>query len=304
MNKRIRMPFKKYVVDFNNECANRSTLFGGRRLLLMTLIGFFALALTACDKREDESEELLTAWQCNVLVACHQSNTRFGMVGDSWTDFAYGLEVQHDLRDWLTEDHGYQITDAVLAGQTLSGDLHEARGFQRVIEKAGPELKYMLLSLGGNDLLANISAYENAATRDAIIANRFDTIESNLRSMIYQGNSIKQGLYGGTGLVWIIHGYDYANPAKVAFCDLSSTALTTAEKEALMQNLLDRYNTRLLNISAAVPELHYIDLRGTLGGPPVSDPNLKLDCIHPNEVGFRMVTNRYVEALRLITTDK
>lgn len=258
--------------------------------------------MPACDSQK--SENVPNAIECYILSLCFQENTRFGMVGDSWTDFGFGIQIQRDLRDWLVASHGYNMTEVVLAGQTLEADLNRARGFQRVIESAGPNLKFMLISLGGNDLLDNINDYGNAVDPNTVLFTRLDIYEANLRSMIAQGDFLKIQLYGGEPLTWILHGYDYPNPAKVTGCNLTTGGFTETQKETLFQNTLDQFNIRQQAIAASMTNVLQIDLRGTLGGPPTSASGLKIDCIHPNDAGFEIVASRYATSLQLFTPER
>lgn len=273
-----------------------------RQFALSAVLLLPVFAGVACDSQK--SDDLPNAIQCYILSQCYQENTRFGMVGDSWTDFGFGIQVQRDLRDWLVIDHGYQMTEVVLAGQTLEGDLNRARGFQRVIEQAGPQLKYMLLSLGGNDLLDNINEYGSASDPTTVRAARLDVYEANLRNMIAQGDFLKIQLYGGGPLTWILHGYDYANPEKVTACNLTTGGFSEAQKETFFRENLDAYNARQQTIAGSMSNVEWIDLRGTLGGPSISNPNLKIDCIHPNDVGFQLIAARYAAALQTITPER
>ena len=63
-------------------------------------------------------EALLINARCDLVTDCPSAGAKFGMVGDSWTDFAGGLPLQTDLHDWLIEGYGYEIQAFVLAGHT------------------------------------------------------------------------------------------------------------------------------------------------------------------------------------------
>ncbi|MCR9145237.1 MAG: SGNH/GDSL hydrolase family protein [bacterium] len=272
------------------------------RLPGAVLLAVALAAMPACDSQK--SDDIPNAIDCYILSLCFQENTRFGMVGDSWTDFGLGIQIQRDLRDWLEVSHGYNMTEVVLAGQTLEADLNRARGFQRVIERAGPELAYMLISLGGNDLLDNINEYGSAADPNTVLDARLNAYEANLRNMIAQGDFLKIQMYGGEPLTWILHGYDYANPEKVSGCNLTTGSFSAAQKDTLFQTNLDQYNIRQQAIAASMNNVLHIDLRGTLGGPPTSNPGLKIDCIHPNDPGFEIIASRYAAGLQLITQER
>lgn len=275
---------------------------GAGRIVSAALLAMLLAVLPACDSQK--SDDLPNAIECYILSLCFQENTRFGMVGDSWTDFGFGVQIQRDVRDWLVASHGYRMTEVVLAGQTLEADLNRARGFQRVIERAGPELKYMLISLGGNDLLDNINEYGSAADPNTVLTARLDTYEANLRSMIAQGDFLKIQMYGGAPLTWVLHGYDYANPERVTGCNITTGGFSATQKEQLFQTNLDQFNIRQQAIAASMSNVVHIDLRATLGGPPTSASGLKIDCIHPNDPGFEIIATRYAAGLQLLTPER
>jgi len=179
------------------------------------------------------------------------------------------------------------------------------RGFDRVIRNSGPELRYMLVSLGGNDLLANNRAYWLNGV-DAELDNRLARLDVVHRQIILQGNLIKQTLYGGDPLIWFISGYDYPNPSLENSCVRGSinAGMPASQGPAQTARIIDRYQTYLSGLTSRAPGLHVIELRGTLGGPNESIPSLKFDCIHPNSAGFGLLAARYVESLQQVTLDK
>ncbi|HRG77914.1 MAG TPA: SGNH/GDSL hydrolase family protein, partial [Leptospiraceae bacterium] len=69
------------------------------------------------------------------------------------------------------------------------------------------------------------------------------------------------------------------------------------EVTALVVDGLADYNNMLRDITTREPQLRYIDLRGTLGGPPASSAGNMWDCIHPNTGGFNLIAKKYVNAL-------
>lgn len=227
------------------------------------------------------------------------------MVGDSWTDFAAGLPLQTDLHDWLIDSYGYNIQAFVLAGHTAEAELNLLRGFDRVIRTSGPGLKYMFVSLGGNDLLANNRAYWLNGV-DAELDARLARLDVVHRSIILQGNLIKQTLYGGEPLIWFISGYDYPNPSLDSSCVRGSlnAGMPASQAAAQTARIIDRYQTYLNTLPAKIPGVYTIELRGTLGGPQESITSLKFDCIHPNTAGFGLLAARYVETVRQVTTEQ
>ncbi len=254
---------------------------------LILLIGF-----TACDRSSDPGDEVLANLQCEIITTC-PSPSKFGMIGDSWTDFAFGLELQRDMLDWLRMD-GFRITASVVAGHTLRNEVESKRGFIQVINNAGPEIKYMFVSLGGNDMLGSIGEYEANGFETVLLA-RQTSMEIRLKRLVQEANFYKQQKYGGAPLTFFIHGYDYPNPNLNSSCVLSALTegATQSEAEDLIRNITNRHNVFLARMDTEIPELHYIDLRATLGGPPVSRSDLMFDCIHPNDAGFQFVANRF-----------
>lgn len=163
----------------------------------------------------------------------------------------------------------------------------------------------MLVSLGGNDLLANNRAYWLNGV-DAELDNRLARLDVVHRQIILQGNLIKQTLYGGDPLIWFISGYDYPNPSLENSCVRGSinAGMPASQGPAQTARIIDRYQTYLSGLTSRAPGLHVIELRGTLGGPNESIPSLKFDCIHPNSAGFGLLAARYVESLQQVTLDK
>ncbi len=285
------------------------------RAHMSALTGFLLVAalfvLSACDSRKNVFDSADANLACLAAADCGTAarGTRFGMIGDSWTDLLLGVPAIRTMSDFLQEDYGYGITRATLGGQTLRVALQTGLHY-RVIDTAGPDLKYMLLSLGGNDLSFNAAAFtaDPAAERQRV----FDEIRANLLQMIRDGNNYKISKWGGGPLLWIIHGYDYSNPdnpfgtLSVEGCRSTfiSRGFTDAQVDGDIRATLDLYNTWLAETTALEVNLRYIDLRGTLGGPPISDVGNMFDCIHPTTGGFSLITARYVTSLELLTNNE
>lgn len=272
-----------------------------KRILLVLFAGALA---GACSRHDSAKDEYINQLRCDFLTECSAAGTRFGMVGDSWTDFFFGLPVSRDLHDWLITEHGYSITSSVIAGQTAEVEVNQFRGFERVIRMSGPNLKYMLISLGGNDMLANTGAY--FPNPDPVLHSRLNRVEANLRNMIASGDFLKVQLYGGASLQWFIHGYDYPNPEIEQSCVRGAINAGMSQTAAfqMARDMVDHINDQYRVMAASVPNLHYIDLRGTLGGPPISSPLLKTDCIHPNDQGFRVLADRFALGIEAVTPEK
>lgn len=272
-----------------------------RKVLLLLL----AVLIVQCDRDDSDLPlELLGALECEIATTCPVQQTKFGLVGDSWTDFAFGAPIQKDLLDTLRDEYGYNITASALAGLTVRREVEEKRGYINVINTAGPDLSYMLISLGGNDLLASTSEYVTDGI-DFTINQRLASIELRLDRMIIEGNFLKQQNYGGNPPVWFFHGYDYANPNKETSCISGAINAGLPEEAAktIPPVVLNRFNSFLATYTTRNASARYLDLRGTLGGPDVSNPDLMFDCIHPNTLGHSLIAARYHETLKGYTGD-
>ncbi len=267
----------------------------------------FLLLITlcfGCDSKKGPSENLAINSLCYIYASCNgQTNSRVGMVGDSWTDLLFGLPAVETLRIQLQKYHGYEITGATLGGQTLNVALNQGLHIQ-TINEAGPGVTTILLSLGGNDLQANLSQY--VGNVDSTKQARFANIRQNLKTLILTGNEYKISRFGGAPLRWIIHGYDYSNPDKGAVipgsdegCVSKFTAagFSAVGLNTFTGNLLNDYNEFLRSMTREEPNFYYVDLRRTLGGPPISRADLMLDCIHPNDLGFRSLGTKYANSI-------
>lgn len=278
--------------------------FGFIRSISVGFIFFIMMGLSNCDSPKTADQDLTANLLCYSFAQCEGTSpgTKFVMLGDSWTDLLYGVPAVQTLRFHLEKEHNYRITGATLGGQEMSRVLTSGLHIQ-AINEAGADVKYVLLSLGGNDLQYRPAEY--VADPEGERNKRFAQIETNLRNIILTGNAHKMNKYGGDSLTWIIHGYDYPNPFNenpLSPTSCRSSLLNAGLAESQIQDFssgnLDRYNEHLISITTRISDLRYIDLRGTLGGPPYSDSNQMLDCIHPTSLGFKLITNRYVQNLK------
>jgi hypothetical protein len=257
------------------------------------------------------TEEIKISLLCRVAVVCTPDTrgTKFGMIGDSWTDILLGVPVIETLRVQLERYHGYRITGSTLGGQTLNA-ANSSLLYTRVIDEAGTDIKYMLLSLGGNDLLGSPSGYVGKLEQEK--QARFSLLQTNFQQIIQGGNAYKMQKYGGAPLVWIVHGYDYSNPDAKApeisttGCRTSYTSVgfTNTEVNNFAPSVLNDFNSFLVNLTRIEPQLRYIDLRGTLGGPPFSNAGNMFDCIHPTSGGFSLLAKKYVAVLQGYTNNE
>jgi hypothetical protein len=266
------------------------------------------LTLENCDTKKEYTDDIALNIICYSFAGCNQNQpARIGMIGDSWTDLLIGYPFVETLRVQLEKNHGYQITGATLGGQTLEAAANLGLQYQ-VIDQAGASVKVILLSLGGNDIQANLRDY--TLDLESARSLRFSKIKSSLRNIIQTGNAYKLSKFGGSPLKWIIHGYDYTNPnMRPVIPDADegcnarfvSAGFNLANVEDFSSKQLDAYNEMLRSFTSEEPTYYYVDLRRTLGGPPKSNANLMLDCIHPNNLGFEFLGNKLSRLISPIT---
>lgn len=270
-------------------------------ILILLLFWFTA----NCDSSKGRLQALDVKMACNLVASCNnQRAVKFGIIGDSWTDLVLGTDVIDSLRVQLEKYHGYNLVGSTIGGQQLSTVYKQGIHYQ-VIEQAGSSVQYMILSLGGNDMQTNPKSYLN--NEESEKQKRFLQIKENLFNLIRTGNLYKINRYGGGPLLWIIHGYDYPNPdvATNFPCRtyLVNEGFNSSSVSDFQKNLLDSYNDYLKSLTFEDSQLRYIDLRGTLNGPP-SKQEYMFDCIHPNSLGFRILGERYVPILQGYTNNE
>lgn len=267
------------------------------------LLGFVSVFLGNCDTKKNQYPEQFKAQLlCSVGVICPtQRGVKYGILGDSWTDLALGVPLIESLRVQLEKNYNYKMVGSTLAGQTMA-TIYQTGMHTRVIDEAGPDIKYMLLSLGGNDVQGDPKKYVGRMAAEK--QERFNLVQTTLLNMIRTGNAYKVQKYGGAPLLWIIHGYDFSNPDVPSRPDstgcrptMKAAGLTDTEITSLVVDGLVDYNNMLRDITTREPQLRYIDLRATLGGPPTSFAGNLWDCIHPNTGGFGLIAKKYVSAL-------
>ena len=278
-----------------------------KNIRLIVLIGI-SLFLIHCDKKKDPLNDLETNLLCTSFAICDgETPAKTGIIGDSWTDILLGFPIVETLRPQLENRFNYQFAGATLGGKTLQQVVSQGLQFQ-VIDQGGADMKVVLLSLGGNDIQANLNEY--IGNVDAVQAQRFARIKANLKQLIITGNAYKIARFGGPPIKWIIHGYDYPNPympAAIAGSDegcktkFDRIGLIVPDAAVFTSAQLDAFNNLLVEITREEPSLIYVDLRNTLGGKPNSRAELMLDCIHANNLGYTLLADKLARLIYPVT---
>lgn len=278
-----------------------------KKLKYTLLLGISAF-LIHCDTKKDYLDSVGSNILCTSFAFCKgEAPAKTGIIGDSWTDILLGFPFVETLRPQLENRFQYKFVGATLGGRTLQHVVSQGLQFQ-VIDQGGADMKVIILSLGGNDIQANLSEYIGKI--DSVQAQRLATLKANLKHLIVTGNAYKIARFGGAPLKWIIHGYDYPNPYMSAVIPGSDegckskfdkVGLIVPDAAVFTAAQVDGYNNLLAEITREEPSLIYIDLRNTLGGRPNSRAEFMLDCIHANNIGFTMLADKLARAIYPIT---
>lgn len=273
------------------------------------ILGIVVLTMTIrCDSSGNQADEYLSSMICNSYAICSEyRSVQFGLIGDSWAVMMSGTSVVYTLRSFLEIQYGFQIIGASQGGRRLESVVDQGLHLH-LIDQVGPNIRYMLIILGGNDVLFGLDPVNLDNDAEAEWARVLSGVQSNLLTLVRSGNAYKISRYGGSEIEWYVLGYDYLNPENsFEYGDYTSTlgcnvlwselGFDDDVIEEELPTFIDRFNETIIEAAGQEPFIRHIDLRGTMGGPPVSDKSLMLDCVHPNSVGFGLLTARYVKLL-------
>lgn len=278
-----------------------------KKIKYTVLLGMLVF-LIHCDTKKDYLDDVGANLLCTTYAICNgETPAKTGIIGDSWTDLLLGFPAVETLRPQLENRFHYKFVGATLGGKTLQQVVNEGLQFQ-VIDQGGADMKVIILSLGGNDIQANLSEY--IGNVETVQAQRFATIKANLKKLVATGNAYKVSRFGGQPIKWIIHGYDYPNPYMapvIAGSDegckskFDRIGLNVPDAAVFTSTQLDAFNNLLLDTIREEPTLLYTDLRNTLGGKPFSRAEFMLDCIHANNLGYTYLTDKFARLIYPIT---
>lgn len=225
--------------------------------------------------------------------------------GDSWFQYPIWLD---DIVDCL--EANFTICCLSAAGDTLDNMATRKpeylKWLQRLIGEQGRTLHAVLFSAGGNDLVGPQLAgminrfvvgkpaswyidTGNYLAREAQIAAGYRSIFKNIHDH-------------WPNLKILVHGYDHAIPLPPqgfhippldgwVGAPLRKQGIVDKTLQAeIVREMIDRFNSLLARFAAEVPNVVYVDLRGAVG----SDWH---DELHPNNAGFRRVTDKFREHL-------
>lgn len=236
--------------------------------------------------------------------------------GDSWSQFPFLLR---DVIDHL--EPSFLIHDVAAAGDTLENMIWQAPEYERAIDSASPNVRAFLFSGAGNDymgeepdgtpVLAKVLRHWSAGMPPAwyLETPEFDAklsfVRESYRKLLARLQDARPDL------PVVLHGYDYAIPHGGAddarrpiyakrdgwlAAPLRSIGVKDPTEQAgIVRALVDRLNEMQIEVCAAFPMAHHVDLRGTL--PSVSD---WADELHPTDAGYGKVARKIKAKLKKI----
>ncbi|GAB4038020.1 DUF5995 family protein [Spirosoma gilvum] len=219
--------------------------------------------------------------------------------GDSWFQFP---SLLRDIVDYLSGV--YNIYNVASAGASMEDYLKEGK-FLEAIAQVKPA--FFLLSGGGDELLGESfpQLIRDVPRTDVSDASRYvaDTITETLVQLGDRFNRMLRLVQQGYPQVHVlIHGYDYVIPTNTVINrkpgwlgkTLLAKGITDAnEREAVVRYIVDAFNNTLRQVSAAYPNVTYLDLRSTIQRTD-RPTDYWYDEVHPNDKGFLSLASRYV----------
>ena len=214
--------------------------------------------------------------------------------GDSWFQYPFRLK---DVIDWTFET--YAVYCRSEAGDTLENMLRRGEYLDALDRTGG---RVLLLSGGGNDLVAGGNLAQHLRPFDprlqpaqyllpsfgAVLDGAIRCIESIVRSA---GRAFPACRV-------VCHGYDYAVPNGGNWLGrpMASRGITDPGlQKAIAREMVDRLNTRMINLANQTPRIAFVDMRGTVGD------GRWFDELHPTDEGYGLVTRKIVAKVSELT---
>lgn len=210
--------------------------------------------------------------------------------GDSW--FQYPI-LLHDTIDVLMET--YAVFSLSAGGDTLANMVRRAE-YRRAIEQTGAT--FLLLSGGGNDLVANGNLAAHLRRFDAALSPRDYVLPSFDRLMataLAHFDTVFRDVARRFPQVRVLcHGYDLVVPAAGKWLGkpMETNGIGDPElQSAIASDMMDRFNAGLERQARRHDHVSYLDLRGTVGTGRWHDE------LHPTNDGYRDVAAVFARAI-------
>lgn len=217
--------------------------------------------------------------------------------GDSW--FQYPL-ILKDTIDWIFEN--YAVYCRSEAGDTLDNMVRRAE-YIEALERTGGQL--LLLSGGGNDMVAggnlaeHLRAFDKTLTPAQYLLPSFSGILDDAIANIEKIVRAVGRAFPNAAV--ICHGYDYAipNDGKWLGKPMASRGIKDRKlQKAITAEMIDRLNTRLMNLANQSPRVTYVDCRGIVGDKRWHDE------LHPIDEAYGEVAKKIAVEIARITKNR
>lgn len=254
-----------------------------------------------------------------IIVALGQPSAAGVLIaeGDSWFDYPF-----YDILSKLEDEHGFDIESVAHSGDRIEnmafagGQLEK---FCRRLEKllrSGNVPRAILLSGGGNDvagdqfgMLLNHASSPIAGLNNDIVTGVIDKrIKTALASVISAITTISDN-YVRDRIPIVTHGYAHAIPdgrGVGGFLNLSGPWLKPGFDEkgfevmsvntAIIEDLIDRFNSMVKSVAAQFPHVHYVDLRPILRNDSQYRKSWGNE-LHPTQNGFSLVADEFAKVI-------
>jgi|GEM_PF-512168 len=213
--------------------------------------------------------------------------------GDSW--FQHPLVI--DTIDHLSKT--YAIYCVAAAGDTLKNYDIDGEWLEAVEDQ---EPRFFLISGGGNDVLGeqfrdhikqgpHQTGLSASSYIEPSLIQELDSLKKVYRKMFNELFAVRPDIHV------LCHGYDYIIPLETTKKGwlgrymIEKGMTSQADRKNVLTYIIDEFNTRVKDVAAEFPNVHYIDERKAMHDDQWYDE------IHPNKFGFQTVAGRFMEKI-------
>ncbi|OJJ23169.1 hypothetical protein BKI52_02100 [marine bacterium AO1-C] len=196
--------------------------------------------------------------------------------GDSWFNDHHGK----DITDYLSEH--YNVYSFAETGSKMRGILRDS-DFRKLVAHEKPQV--ILLSAGGKELFEEYfkEIIKATASGDDFFTPYYTAFKRDV-SQLYE-ETLED--FASKSEKVIISGYDYVVYKQGAVHSLL-TKRGFSDPNAVKTKLIDDLNESISALAAQYPNVHYVDLRGTL-----ASSQMWHDELHPNAEGFSKIAEKF-----------
>jgi lysophospholipase L1-like esterase len=193
----------------------------------------------------------------------------------------------------------YAIYCVAAAGDTLKNYDIDGEWLEAVQDK---EPRFFLISGGGNDVLGeqfrdhikkgpHPTGLPASSYLEPSLIQELDSLKKVYRKMFTELFAVRPDIHV------LCHGYDYIIPLETTKKGwlgrymIEKGMTDQADRKNVLAYIIDEFNTRVKDVAAEFPNVHYIDERKAVHDDQWYDE------IHPNKFGFQTVAGRFMEKI-------